>query len=49
MHSVQEYCKRLPTEKLKMLLRDHESGRCEQCEEIVELVKQILHERGEDM
>jgi len=48
MHSVQSYCRRLPTEVLEQLLQNHEAGIEKQCDMIVKLIEEILEERKEE-
>lgn len=45
MHSVQSYCRRLPTEVLEQLLHDHEDGIEIQCDIVIKLIEEILEER----
>ena len=46
MYSLQEYCRRLPTEALEMILRNHQEGLNQQCDELIELIYEILRERS---
>lgn len=47
MHSVQEYCRKQPAEILQMILRNHQEGCSRQCDEIIELIHEILREKNE--
>ena len=48
MHSIQSYCRRLPTETLEQLLRNHEAGIEKQCDAVVKMIEEILTERKEE-